>query len=141
MGEELGWRGFLLPCLQSRFSALTASLLVGVVWGLWHLPLFFIPGPGWSDIPIWSYMLCAVSTSVISAWIVNSTGGSTLMATVLHLALNFGPALVDALGLLPRAEGLPISAILFTLLAAAALLVGGPGRLTSGSRRTVAVSG
>ena len=46
LGEELGWRGFLLPRLAARQGPLRASLVVGLLWGLWHLPAFWLPGTG-----------------------------------------------------------------------------------------------
>ena len=44
VGEELGWRGYALPLLLEKRSAVTASLILGALWGLWHLPTFLVPG-------------------------------------------------------------------------------------------------
>lgn len=55
--EEYGWRGYALDPLQSRFSALTASLILGAIWALWHLPLFFIEGTTQEVIPLYEFVL------------------------------------------------------------------------------------
>ncbi|MDP9366473.1 MAG: CPBP family intramembrane metalloprotease [Chloroflexota bacterium] len=79
LAEEAGWRGFALPRLQARFGPLIASLVVGVAWGLWHLPAFFIPGAALPlgatvgvDIVAW-YVLGTVATSVFFTWVYNNT--------------------------------------------------------------------
>jgi CAAX protease family protein len=51
LGEEVGWRGYALLALQTRYSALLASLILGVLWTLWHLPVFFNPGTFYSNLP------------------------------------------------------------------------------------------
>jgi membrane protease YdiL (CAAX protease family) len=82
LGEELGWRGFALPRLQIRLSALEASLVVGVIWATWHLP-FLISGDssGGQFAALW---VSTLSASVILTWVFNSTNGSVLMTTLLH---------------------------------------------------------
>ncbi|MBK9714850.1 MAG: CPBP family intramembrane metalloprotease [Kouleothrix sp.] len=88
-GEELGWRGFALPRLQARHSALTASLILGVVWALFHLPLFWtIGGSSQVDMSLPGYVLQLGAMSVIVTWIFNHTRGSVLIATLLHASIN-----------------------------------------------------
>jgi len=106
LGEEGGWRGFALPRLQQRSGPLVGTLLLGVLWGLWHLPFFFIPGTDWYGISfgtgfvghliglgvfdIWTIVL-----AVIFTWVFNNTHGSLLLAILLHASSN------AAVGVLP----------------------------------------
>ena len=117
-GEELGWRGFLLPRLQERFTGLIASLIVGVIWALWHLPLWLLPGYGWDSVPYWAFALATISFSVIYTFVVNKTDGSLLMASIIHLMTNFGFNVIMVLGLLPMPDATwIIASVLYTLYA------------------------
>jgi membrane protease YdiL (CAAX protease family) len=88
-GEELGWRGYALPRLQAERSALTASLIVGAMWALFHLPLFFDRGMAdFRRMPPPSYLLLAMAWSIIFTWVFNNTRGSVLLAMLLHAASN-----------------------------------------------------
>jgi membrane protease YdiL (CAAX protease family) len=71
--EELGWRGFAQPALQEGLSAFTASLLVGVVWFVWHLPLFFVPGSSQAGLPVVPYAVGVIATAVVLGWLYNTT--------------------------------------------------------------------
>jgi len=88
-GEELAWRGFALPKLQAKYNALTSSLILGMIWSVFHLPLFFtVTGSSQSD---WSFINFLVSTcaiSVLYTWMYNNTRGSVLMAYLLHASAN-----------------------------------------------------
>jgi membrane protease YdiL (CAAX protease family) len=84
-GEEIGWRGFSLPRLQARYSALTASLILGVIWGFWHLPKFITH---WDTAYFAVFMVDIIAKSVLLAWLYNNTGGSLLMVTLFHAATN-----------------------------------------------------
>lgn len=94
LAEEAGWRGYLLPVLQRRHSALTSSLLIGVVWTFWHFPMFWVPGaalppqvaPGPEAVAL--YLLGVGATSVIATTLYNSTGGSLFIAVLYHLSTN-----------------------------------------------------
>ncbi len=88
LGEEFGWRGYALPALQERYSWRVASLILGVVWGMWHLPLFYIADTVQSHIPFALFMLITVALSILFAWLFNRTRGSVLPALVLHTAVN-----------------------------------------------------
>ena len=56
LGEEVGWRGYALPALQARYSALLASLILGVVWASWHLPVFFNPDTSYNNVPFFLFL-------------------------------------------------------------------------------------
>lgn len=89
-GEETGWRGLLLPMLQQRTSALSATLLVTPVWALWHLPLFFFghgyTAMGAADIVGW--LLSLLTGAVLMTWLFNSARGSILVVAVFHGTLD-----------------------------------------------------
>lgn len=87
-GEELGWRGFMLPAMQARLNPHLASVLLGVIWALWHLPLFLLPGTVQSHLPFWLFLLNAVPFSVILGWVFHRDGHSIIGPLVLHTAVN-----------------------------------------------------
>jgi uncharacterized protein len=94
MGEELGWRGYLLPRLQaqpwprSAPKALVASLLVGAIWGFWHLPLALTPENPMSETPFGWTMLDLMASAVLFTLVYNRTRGSLLLALLFHSAFN-----------------------------------------------------
>jgi uncharacterized protein len=81
--EEPGWRGFALPSLQAGRSALVASLILGAVWALWHLPLVVATGQmgGWDIVIILAWTL-------VLTWVYNGTGGSVLIVMLFHAMFN-----------------------------------------------------
>lgn len=89
--EEFGWRGYALPRLQYRFSALTSSLILGFTWWLWHLPAVFIPGRFMTDnLLVFLALLVVITlTSVLFTWVYNNTNGSVLAAILLHTSMNW----------------------------------------------------
>lgn len=86
-GEELGWRGFALPRLQVRMNALNASMVLGVIWTLWHLPLWFA-GLGYENIPFGAYVILVMSYTVLITWACNNSRGSMVIVTIFHLMMN-----------------------------------------------------
>jgi membrane protease YdiL (CAAX protease family) len=80
--EEPGWRGYALPSLQSGRSALIASLIVGVLWAFWHLPLMMVGEAAWSD------LVQIVAVSVVFAWVFNNANGSVLIVMLMHAMNN-----------------------------------------------------
>jgi len=97
--EEIGWRGYLLDRLQLRFSALGASVLVGLAWFAWHGPLFFMAGyyarAGGAPDPL-QFGTAILLGSVLYTWIYNHTGRSVLGAVLFHFAGNVSGELLDA---------------------------------------------
>jgi membrane protease YdiL (CAAX protease family) len=86
--EETAWRGFALPRLQKKFSALNSSLILGLFWGFWHLPLFFIVGSFQSTLPFVGFILSAVATSILITWVFNNSRGSVLLAAIFHASTD-----------------------------------------------------
>jgi len=80
LGEEPGWRGFALPRLLERYPALTASLILGVVWAAWHLPLLLV-----DDLTVYG-TINAVLAAVVFTWVYQNTGGSVLIHPDAHVA-------------------------------------------------------
>ncbi|MDQ3436460.1 MAG: CPBP family intramembrane metalloprotease [Actinomycetota bacterium] len=80
--EEPGWRGFALPSLQAGRSALFASLILGVLWAFWHLPLLMTGQMSWWDI------VNIMGSTIVLTWVFNSTGGSVLIVMLFHAMNN-----------------------------------------------------
>jgi membrane protease YdiL (CAAX protease family) len=95
--EEFGWRGFALPHLQERYDALTASVALGVVWAVWHLPLFALNVSGYAELSFAFYAPIVVGFSVLITWLYNGSAGTTLVAVLFHGAVNTVPNLAVAL--------------------------------------------
>lgn len=87
-GEEIGWRGYVLPRLASRIGLARASVLLGVIWACWHLPLFFLPGTDTTDQSFPVYLLSVTALSVAMAWLYAQTKGSLLPVMLMHAAVN-----------------------------------------------------
>jgi membrane protease YdiL (CAAX protease family) len=89
-GEEVGWRGFALPHLQKRYSALVASLILTVLWAVWHWPLFlYRPGYMNMDAPaIFGWVSSLLTGSVLLTWLFNSSKGSILVCAVFHATID-----------------------------------------------------
>lgn len=85
--EEVGWRGFALPQLIERFGSLGAALILGVLWSLWHLPMFSIPGSNQTG-PFWRYTIGTTTRSVLLTVIYTGSGGSILLCMLFHAATN-----------------------------------------------------
>jgi membrane protease YdiL (CAAX protease family) len=87
LGEELGWRGFALPRMQARQQALPASLLLGFLWGLWHLPYNIALG-----VPLASIFIGAVlgtpALAVLFTWVYNNTKGSLFLMVLFHVVID-----------------------------------------------------
>ncbi len=131
LGEEPGWRGYALPRLEAHLGPIRASLLLGVLWTGWHLPLFLIAE--WGSLPLWSYWLVLVGVSIIMSWGVNVARFSVLTAIVMHAALNTAARFLNGLfvGIEPRAN-LPFEMVfpMSGLLVAVVLIVMTRGRLS-----------
>lgn len=130
MGEEIGWRGYALPRLQLAYSALTASLIIGAVWAVWHLPLFLMDEPH-SQIPIGWYLPSTLAMAVLFTWLYNSTNGSLLIATLFHATIQVTNVFIP---ILPAAAGderpYVLSVVITVVAALLVVLVFGPRSLS-----------
>lgn len=87
-GEELGWRGYALPRLTRIMSPGLASIILGIIWAAWHLPLFFILDADTVGQSFAFYLLQVTAISVALAWVYMKTGGSVLVTMLLHASIN-----------------------------------------------------
>lgn len=97
-GEEVGWRGYLLPRLTERTGLGGASLIVGAIWAMWHLPLFFAPGADTYHQSFPLYLLQVTAYSIALAWLYWRTGGSLLLTMFAHSAFNNMKDIVPSAG-------------------------------------------
>jgi hypothetical protein len=95
-GEEIGWRGYALPRLSSRLGLGPASLLLGIVWACWHLPLFYIAGTDLTGQPFPVFLLSVTAVSVPMAYLYAKTGESLLAVMLMHSAINNTTGIVPA---------------------------------------------
>jgi membrane protease YdiL (CAAX protease family) len=148
-GEEFGWRGYLLPRLQIRHTALTASLIIGAFHTLWHLPMFFMVGQtqySWvQDIgffpALFGYGVFVTAWAIQYTWVFNNTDGSVLLSAVVH---GVGNAWIGGYFDIHGRTGIAGSLIMTSLMALASLLIvifAGPVNLSrSRARQTLDAS-
>jgi membrane protease YdiL (CAAX protease family) len=129
--EELGWRGYALPRFQEKNGALVASLVIGLFWALWHLPLFWIPYSSQYGLPIFGYLLHFFPLAILFTWVYNNTRGSLLIAMIFHAAFN---VTTYVLPVTPQAAGDPfvfyVTVVLLWVVATVVVLIFGPSRLS-----------
>lgn len=125
MGEEPGWRGYALPRMQTNQSSLRASLLLGFLWSMWHLPIWLTKGhPMQETFWVWS-ALGLVATTVLFTWVYNHTKGSLLLALLFHTSIA-----ITGLFLAP-AESHPLVDVAITWgMALLVIALFGPKRLS-----------
>jgi len=121
LAEEIGWRGFALPRMQPRYGPLRGTLLLGVVWGFWHVYDFLTPnrggGPGTSVTTVMTsfiiFFLSVIALAIIITWVFNHTRGSVFVASVLHTSVDT-----------PQLVWIPLFVIVNAIILNVACLVG-----------------
>ena len=119
--EEFGWRGYALPRLQAKFSALSSSLILGFIWAIWHIPQFLIPNNGmFYKTPIWTFIPTVIAATILFTWVYNNTHGSLLSMLLLHTTFNLSmftfPVLDTNFGFLYVLGVFSIVALLVTVM-------------------------
>ncbi|RJP49659.1 MAG: CPBP family intramembrane metalloprotease [Anaerolineaceae bacterium] len=128
-GEEMGWRGYILPRLQVKYSALVSSLILGVVWSIWHLPKFFGTGLNGDQSFLW-YTLFCLAAAVLYTWLYNNTRGSLLLATLLHAAQNTAGMFLPVQFAIPGGIEQNILIMLYVVAAIVVTVASGAARLS-----------
>ena len=128
-GEEIGWRGYVLPRLQAKYGALTSALILGVIWGFWHLPKFLTH---WDTVAFAWFMVHTTVVSVLYTWLYNGTKGSLLLVTLFHAASNATGVFMPMANTVSSGNmGAYIIFILLEVVAAIAIVIAtGPERLS-----------
>lgn len=126
IGEEPGWRGFALPRLQSGRSAFRATLLLSVLWALWHTPFFTYRYHLGSLSGYAGFFTCFVAGALWLTFLYNSSGGSVLMVILWHIGWN----VVNVVGAAVSGDLVAVMNVLVIPLGLAALVVGGPRELS-----------
>ena len=96
LGEEFGWRGFALPRVLEQWPPLKASLILGAIHAIWHVPLFFLPDMPQSRIPFPTFAVGVVSIAIIDTWLYLRSGANLLLAILVHLLANYCGGILGA---------------------------------------------
>ena len=105
--EEFGWRGYAQEPLQEKIGVIPASLVIGVIWGIWHLPLWFMAGDLHSAYSFLAFVIMTTSISLMYAWLYNSSGKKLIVVMFFHAMNNTAAPLLP---FLHGIEGKPESA-------------------------------
>lgn len=95
LGEEIGWRRYAQPRLQAYFTPFSTSLILGLIWAVWHLPLFWIADAIQNQLPLSWFLLQILGSTFLYTWMYNCTNGNLLISLFFHTSSN------AAIGLLP----------------------------------------
>lgn len=128
-GEETGWRGYVLPRLQAKYSALASSLIVGVIWGIWHFPKFLAPD---NDNSFILFMVKVMADAILYTWLYNNTKGSLLLVTLFHAAGNTAGVFLPLANIVTgnNMSALMLQVLIQIIVASVIVIVAGPARLS-----------
>lgn len=144
LAEEPGWRDFALPRLQHRLGALRAALVLGPIWGVWHLPLFLTDWGGWPDWQ-WSrplmFLVFCFAFNIVMSWVFNRTGESLPLSMLMHVSVNtFASVLWTDMFPALAGDRAQVAMAAAAVVAAAGLLIATRGRLGYGGHGLVSQS-
>jgi len=125
--EEFGWRGYALEKLQYSYSALVSSLILGFMWWLWHIPLFFVGYYG--ETPVWLFLIQMVIYGILFTWIYNNTNGSVLAAMIFHAMTNLTVTYIFPVSQFGLSLPILFGLILMSLVTLLIIALWGPRRL------------
>jgi membrane protease YdiL (CAAX protease family) len=131
-GEETGWRGFVLPRLQTHYNSLWSSILLSIIWAGWHIPLFLYR-PGYTSmelVGIIGWLLSLVTGSILLTWLYNSTRGSLLIVSIFHATIDVAFTCLAAKG-----EVINYTGMLITFWAIAVIFLTKPATLSIESKQ------
>jgi uncharacterized protein len=121
--EEFGW-AYAIDRMQPRWGFVKGSLLLGLIWACWHLPLFFMPGQSQSHMPFWTFVILTAALRVMFVWAYNSSAQSVLVTLLFHTSLNLTLNLFSVLDIRPGAEQVTWIYFVGMLVVVAVLVVG-----------------
>jgi len=124
--EEIGWRGFALPRLQERHGDLTIACIMGLLWSLWHLPLYLNPASPMSELPWLGDVVFSIALTVLYTWLYNNTRGSLFFVSIFHAMSNTVAFALAESGVFVSSYGYVVGVT--AALALAVVLLRGPRR-------------
>lgn len=135
-GEEMGWRGYILPRLQARYSALISSLIVGLLWSVWHLPKFYGTGLNADQSFFWYTSFC-LAASVLYTWLYNNSRGSLLLVVLFHATQNTSGMFLPVAFAVPGGIAQNLLIVLYIVAAGVVILVAGAEHLSRTEEKQV----
>jgi membrane protease YdiL (CAAX protease family) len=132
IGEEAGWRGFALPRLQQKRSALKATFLLAVFWALWHAPMFLYRFE-FSIFQVIGFFIGIFAGAIWLTFLYNSTGGNNVMVVLWHVTWN----IVNIIGLVVSIEVVSLMSAMVIVLSVVIIIVGKPARLSLDGKHTL----
>ncbi|MFZ5883409.1 MAG: CPBP family intramembrane glutamic endopeptidase [Chloroflexota bacterium] len=135
-GEEMGWRGYVLPRLQAKYNALIASLIVGVIWSVWHLPKFFGTGLSGERSFVW-FTIAHLALAVLYTWLYNNTRGSLLLVTLFHATANTAGIFLPVSFAVPGGIEQNILVVLYVIAAFVVTIIAGAKNLSRTEEKQV----
>ena len=135
-GEEWGWRGYVLPRLQTKYNALTSSLIIGVIWTVWHLPKFMGTGLGGERSFLW-FTVAHLALAVLYTWLYNNTRGSLLLVVLFHATENTAAVLLPVEFAVPGGIMENLVIVLYVVVAVIVTFLAGADRLSRTEKKQI----
>ena len=126
LGEEFGWRGYALPAISKPIGWRWAAIVVGCIWAVWHLPLFYMAGMAQANLPMELFMASNIALSVVFARLSVNTGFSVLPAILLHGAINWSGIVLPVMPVNGDTQAYSIVIGLLIVMAVTVILKPGP---------------